>query len=204
MPAHFPGIGGEHPGLYSIHFDWSDLFAQRGDPLPRGGNAAAAAPPARQVVVRGRTVCRKEPASDGGRRGLRIDGGSRRAPCAASQVSGRVNRTRCPTLGAKHRWPANAAGFRIVPQLCPSLAPNAADPVSRPTSCTNSSRVITRPSSAVATASVRRSSSSSVIPKYFCHDGFPQISPARARERHATGAIRRREAGAACPAWPTS
>jgi len=39
----------------------------------------------------------------------------------------------------------------------------------RPTSCTSSSRVITRPSSAAVTASVRRSSSSIVIPKYFCH-----------------------------------
>src|SRR5215469_17577717 len=70
-----------------------------------------------------------------------IDGAS-----DATQLEGLVNRTRWPTLGPKHKRPVIAAGFRIVPQLpYPTLAASLRDPVSCPTFCASSSRVITEP-----------------------------------------------------------
>ena len=65
-------MGGEHPSLHTVQLDRRHLFAERGDPLPGGGNTTAT-PPAREIVVRGRTVRRQETARDGGQRSLRID-----------------------------------------------------------------------------------------------------------------------------------
>ena len=47
--------------------------------------------------------------------------------------------------------PRNAAGFSVVPQLPSTFAPSAGDPVRAATSAASSSRVRTRPSSAVPT-----------------------------------------------------
>ena len=92
----------------------------------------------------GRRTIRSQEAAGNGRAGRAICGSTGGA-IAASQVSGRVNRTRWPRLGPKHKRPVNAAGLRMVPQLlCASLAPNVADPVSRATCRASSSRVITR------------------------------------------------------------
>src|SRR5215469_3147528 len=89
-----------------------------------------------------------------------IDGAS-----DATQLEGLVNRTRWPTLGPKHKRPVIAAGFRIVPQLpYPTLAASLRDPVSCPTFCASSSRVITEPLRASPMDYVRRSSSSRVSP----------------------------------------
>src|SRR5438874_11828171 len=71
---------GEHPGAgAAVQLNFGDLVAEGGDPLTRGGNAAAS-PPLREIVEGGRTISREVATSNVDCRGFEIHGRRWRQP----------------------------------------------------------------------------------------------------------------------------